>query len=151
MIPGVLPRSAFLAGLLVVLSTSGCSEPKFEEEPVKANLRLIGKAYFMIADYRKRPPKDEEELRTQLAELHTLQMGGPPAEVLVSPRDMQPIVIILGPGKLSDGSANVLAYEKVGADNSRYVLMQNGDIQKLSNEDFAKASFFNNHKPSAGG
>jgi hypothetical protein len=135
---------------LLLISAGGCSSDKFEEEPVKAQLRQIGKAYWMIADFKKRPPQDVEELKAGLKDLHALDLAGPPDEVLVSPRDNQPFVIIYGGDPAKEESTTILAYEQQGADNSRWALTMNGEIVQLSHDDFAKAKFNNQHKPLSG-
>jgi hypothetical protein len=134
---------------IVILWLVGCSsEPQFSEEPVKANLRTIGKAYWMIAGYHNRPPKDAEELQSSLTDIHNLEMGGPPAEVLVSPRDGEPFVIILK-ARPNEDSGAIFAYEKKGADNSRWVITMGGDIKNIPNEEFSKQTFAGGHKPDA--
>jgi hypothetical protein len=131
-------------GLLVGCSSS---QPP-SEELVKINLRTIAQAYWAINDYHKRPPRDLDELRSTLADLHIVEMGGPPDVVLASPRDQQPFVIIIGAKPAAEESRVILAYEKQGADNSRYVLTTTGKVLQLSNEEFAKARFADKHKPS---
>jgi hypothetical protein len=129
------------------LFAAACSsEPGFTEEPVKANLRTIHKAYWMIAGYHNRPPKDAVELNTSLTDLHALEMGGPPAEVLVSPRDNEPFVIVMTARPTEDSGA-ILAYEKKGTDNTRWVVTMGGDIKDIPSAEFAKQTFAGGHKP----
>jgi hypothetical protein len=125
----------------------GCSPRRFEEEPVKANLRSIAKAYWMILGFHNRPPRDLDELRGTLADLHAVEMSDAPDKVLISPRDKQPFVIIVGAQPNAAESTTILAYEKQGAGDTRYVLTTSGTIVEMSNEEFAKASFAENHKP----
>ncbi len=139
-----------LALLICAWLLSGCSSPRFEEDPVKANLRSIGKAYWTIVGFHNRPPRDLEELRSTLADLHAVEMGEAPDKVLISPRDKQPFVIILGAQPSATESTTILAYEQQGADNTRYVLTTSGTILEMSNDEFAKASFAANHKPASG-
>jgi hypothetical protein len=143
-------RSLILYAALGAFALTGCAqEQPFTEEPVKANLRTIHKAYWMIEGYYNRPPRDMEELRQSIADLHALEMGGPTEEVLVSPRDNKPFVIILGKKRLPDVAGLILAYEEQGAGNTRYIVTSRGDILELSNEEFGKAKFAQDHKPSA--
>ena len=135
--------------VMTSLLAAGCSsEPAFTEEPVKANLRTIHKAYWMIAGYHNRPPKVAEEMNTSINDLHALEMGGPLAEVLVSPRDKEPYVIILKARPTEDSGA-ILAYEKKGADNTRWVVTMGGDIKDVPNAEFTKQTFAGGHKPEA--
>jgi hypothetical protein len=75
-------------------------------------------------------------------------MGVPPEEALVSPRDNQPIVIIMGAND-NDGASSILAYEKTGAEGTRWVVTMGGEAKKLPNEEFSKATFAKGHKPEA--
>jgi hypothetical protein len=124
----------------------GCaSEEKFEEDPIKANLRQISKAYWMHLGYHDTPPK-EKDLRGDVQSLSELDMGRPAAEAMISPRDNQPIVVVYGAGKNTPADA-ILAYEQQGAEGTRWVVTMAQDIKELSDADFKKAKFANNHKP----
>ena len=148
---GRLAYALWFALLPCAAVLSGCSSsPRFEEEPVKANLRTIAKAYWMIHDFHRRPPRDLAELRATISDLHSIDMGGPPDVVLTSPRDQQPFVIIFGAQPAGEENELILAYEQQGADDSRYVLTTAGNIVQLSNKDFAKARFAANHRPAQG-
>jgi hypothetical protein len=138
--------AGWLAVLACFLVIVGCSEAeKFEEEPIKANLRQINKAYWTHLGYHDVPPKPEN-LRQDVEGLHALDMGRPADEALVSPRDNQPIVIIYAADKKTPGQA-ILAYEQQGAEGTRWVVTMNQQIKRLTNEEFAKAVFAKGHKP----
>lgn len=142
-------RMLWACSSLLLAGVCGCSSnDTFDEEPVKANLRQINKAYWSVLGYTRRPPRDLEELKTTLNDLHRLDMGAPPEEALVSPRDKLPLVIIFGANE-SDPANAIMAYEKKGSENSRWVVMMGGDIAKLSDEEFSKATFAKNHKPAS--
>jgi hypothetical protein len=81
-------------------------------------------------------------------DLHRLDMGAPPDESLVSPRDQQPFVILYG-ANVAEPPEAILAYEKNGADDSRWVLFMNGDIKLLTKDEFSDAKFANGHKPTS--
>jgi hypothetical protein len=135
-----------LGAALLGACLSGCAaEDKFEEEPVKAQLRQICKAYFMHMDFHRRPP-NEQQLRAAAEDLHKLQMGVPAEEAFVSPRDQQPLVIIYG-ADTNDPSGSILAYEQLGSDDGRWVLFMNADIKLLSKDEFSRATFAHNHQP----
>jgi hypothetical protein len=139
-----IQAAALLAALLLGCQTKSDT---FEEEPVKANLRQISKAYSTYLGYHNRPP-DPEQLRSAVEDLHRLQMGRPAEEAMVSPRDKQPFVIIYGAGG-SDPTGSILAYEAQGAEGTRWVVTMIQDIKPLTNEEFKKATFANKHKPSS--
>ena len=87
-----------------------------------------------------------EELRLAIRDLHALEMGLPPEVALVSPRDKQPFVIILGADN-ADSPDSIMVYEQQGADGKRYVLKRGATIEVLTDEEFSKAKFAKNHKP----
>ena len=137
--------------VLNVATLSGCSSPQpSSDELVKANLKAIAKAYWTVHGYHNRPPRDMDELRMTVSDLHAVDMGGPPDVVLESPRDQQPFVIIIGAKPSAEETNTIMAYEKQGAGNSRYALTTTGKIIQLSNEEFATAKFANKHKPTPG-
>jgi hypothetical protein len=146
---GAIPfsfRAAF-AALLCGLTLSGCSKPpdKFVEDPIKANLRGINKAYWTHLGYHDTPP-EPQNLRIDLDGLNALDMGPSADEALVSPRDKLPIVVIFGADKTTPGNA-ILAYEKKGVDGTRWVVTMSQEIKELRNEEFEKALFAKGHKP----
>jgi hypothetical protein len=125
---------------------SGCaSEETFQEEPVKAHLRQICKAYFMHINFHRRPP-NAQQLPAVMDDLHKLDMGAPAEKALVSPRDKQPFVIIYG-ADVTEPSSSILAYEQQGADDGRWVVLMNAEIKLLSKDEFSKATFAHDHKP----
>jgi hypothetical protein len=139
--------------LLGLISTilGACSAPEtFTEEPTKANLRQIAKAYAIFESDKKRPPRDVAELSDILAGLHAINLGPPAEEVLQSPRDKRPFVIIYGSREDGDAPEAILAYEEQGAEGSRWVLTRGGNLKVLTAEEFGKASFANKHSPATG-
>ena len=133
---------------LSCLALAGCSaEERFEEEPIKAHLRQINKAYWTHLGYHDVPPKPEN-LRQDVEGLHALDMGAPADQALVSPRDKQPFVIVYGADKTTPADA-ILAYEKVGAEGTRWVVTMSQDIKEMPNDEFKKATFPKGHEPEA--
>jgi hypothetical protein len=131
----------------VVMGLPGCSSSeRFEEEPVKAHLRQIARAHASIVSYSNRPIKDMDEMRASINDLHLLDLGAPPEEAMVSPRDHQPFEILLGAGPSEPGDA-ILAYEKEGVDGKRWVVTVGSELKMLTNEEFSKAKFVKDQKP----
>src|SRR5688572_12442478 len=124
----------------------GCSstETFSEEDQTKAHLRQIAMAYTST----EKPPRDMEQLRSSVNDIHVLGVGVPPDEALVSPRDKQPIVVIFGVDG-TDSEDSILAYEQQGADGKRWIVTMGGDVKQLTDEEFSKASFAHRHKPAA--
>jgi hypothetical protein len=143
-----LMRAVVVFGCSTLLLAGCSSSDNYEEEPVKAHLRQINKAYSMVLGYNNRPPKDMDELKTVMNDLHRLDMGAPVEEALVSPRDKKPYVIIMNADG-SDPPEAILAYEQDGVDGSRWVVTMVSDINLLSEEEFKSATFAKNHKPGA--
>lgn len=133
---------------LVALAVAGCSSRSGpQEEPAAFRLRKIGQAYELAADLRNRPPRKVDELERMFKELGET---GDPAELLRSPRDGQPYVIIFGAPFDADDRATLLAYEKNGAEGTRYVLTLAREVKLMKNEEFARATFAQGHKPTPG-
>jgi hypothetical protein len=141
----LLPTVVVLTALAVPL-LPGCAPAPDVDEMVKANLMQIAKGYLMILSYNRRPPKDMEELRAAVNDLHRLDMGVPVDEALVSPRDKQPLVIVLGANS-SDPGDSILAYEQEGLNGQRWIVTMGADVKQLPDAEFAKAKFPKNHKP----
>ena len=130
---------------VVVLSLCilGCSNaPVVVEKPLEPThdkLMKIGMAYARFSAKRKQPPQAWADLKPILAET------GNADEPWRSARDGQPLVVCWGVD-LSKRPAwakttPVLAYEKLGADGSRYVLTVVRSVELLSDRDFRAASF----------
>ena len=137
---------AFLA--LVGLALAGCSSrPKQQEEPAAFRLRKIAQAYQLASDLRGKPPRSAQELSRFFKELGET---GDPEELLRSPRDGEPYVIVFGVDFDSQARDTVLGYEKTGAEGTRYVLTLSREVKLLKNEEFARATFAKDHKPISG-
>lgn len=128
------------------LGLAGCSsKPVPQEDRAAFNLRKIAQAYELATDLRRRPPRNVEDLQRQFKELGET---GDPDQLLRSPRDGQLFVILYGADFDADARDTVLAYEKDGAEGTRYVLTLARVVKQLKNEEFARATFAKDHKPS---
>ena len=139
-----LPALLGLAGLTL----AGCSSrPKQQEEPAAFRLRKIAQAYQLASDLRGKPPRSAQELSRFFKELGET---GDPEELLRSPRDGEPFVIVFGVDFDFEARDTVLGYERTGAEGTRYVLTLSREVKLLKNEEFARATFAKDHKPTSG-
>ena len=138
-----------LLGSLLVVAALGCtSKDKNAEDETSVDFRNISRAYDVVIDSKKRPPRDVDEIRQVLAELHAANLNPAPEDVLISSRDKQPYEIIFGV-KLGDTvSDEIFIYEKTGAEGIRYVMTTSRDIRQIPAAEFAQATFANGHRPS---
>lgn len=113
-------------------------------DPTHERLMKIGNAYTAYLEETGQPPRSEKQLRQALAE------QGNPDELLRSPRDGQPFVICWGVDLFGglDWAQNtpVLAYEKQGTGEKRYVLTAIRSVQEISEDEFQQASFPPGHQ-----
>jgi hypothetical protein len=132
-----------------LLVLAGCSDAPqgAEDPPVVKNLYDISQAYGLIIGTTQKPPTSMQQISTTLAELHSAGLGRPPEEVLKSPRDGLPIVVVLGVQLNPEEKGTIFAYEQKGADGKRYVMTLSSDVYLKSDQEFAEASFARGHKP----
>lgn len=141
------PLVTWSALLLVSPFAGGCGggKPAAKDAPAAyENLRKISSAYLQATNGLNRPPRSLDEIMTFLGK------DGNPEEILRSPEDGEPYVILWGvdyrtvqPGP---GGFPVLAYEQRGKGGKRYVL-QVRNVSQLSDEEFKRAPFPPGHKP----
>jgi hypothetical protein len=138
----LLAGSALLSG--------GCSSRagSSDDEPTR-DLGHIARAY-QVHLYGGKPPREVDQLKKILEELHAANLNPAPEEVLTSSRDGQPYVIIMGANLGATTSGDILAYEKNGANGKRYVLLMSRDIRQMADEEFKRATFVQGHKPEIG-
>jgi hypothetical protein len=133
------------AGLIVALGLVGCSRPVITERPVnkaEADLGIIASAYAQASDRLGRPPRNVAEI------MPFLKQAGNPDEILRSPNDNQPYIIIWDVNlDQITGEPPILAYEKQGRDGKRYVINVEKVVTALTDREFAKAPFARGHKP----
>jgi hypothetical protein len=144
--------------LAPALAAMGCSSPTRAPggpDVVKENLTQIFNAYQLAEKSLNHPPRGAQELTPFLAKV------GSSADVLQSPGDRQPFVIIWGastgpkgmPPRKTEVDPNkpeyppILAYEKAGTANGRHVLFVMGPQTILDEARFQQATFANNHRP----
>ena len=124
---------ALLSSLLAV----GCGPPTEPESEVKqrTGLSALAIAYGQCtAQSRGLPPRSEKALRSYIEKqgpqfLASLKVDNID-DMFVSPRDGQPYVVIYG--KRSD----VVAYEAVGADGTRWIAHNLGGAEQLDEAAF---------------
>ena len=145
-------RSLLLGFLLVAAVQTGCG-PKAHVvpfSPAEHNLKHIAMAYNDATSQLNRPPKNAEELKRFLKEF------GNPEELLVSPNDGQPYVIVWGVDPTRGGPTEyqgmwpVLAYERQGTGGARAITDIRGRPMRVPEADFPKLTFAGRHKPSPG-
>jgi hypothetical protein len=130
--------------LLPVL-TLGCmpqGEVTSVTQPTVVNLRAVRDSYFEAIKSLKHPARSKEELTP------FLQKFGDPAEKLRSPDDGEEYVIVYGIEPMAPDSINhVWAYERHGKNGSRWCI-RGRNVQRMTSDSFAKATFPPGHKPS---
>ncbi len=138
-------RNARLAGLILgFLPLAGCSPEGKPADPSDTNLQQIYEAYVQfIQESDGRPPRSEKQLRKYLNEEGDLDA------IFRSPHDSEPYVIFWGAPvdeEDEDGDdegekppAKILAHEKTGSDGGRFVLLTDGSVLKMSQEEFDRA------------
>jgi hypothetical protein len=136
--------------MILLAGLAGCnSGPKVV--PLTASekrLTSVALAYHEAHNKLGRGPKDAEELKPFLKEF------GDPEELLTSPNDGQPYVVVWGVNPVGgptayEGMWQILAYEQKGAGGKRAVTDVRGRPLTVPEEDFPKLTFAGRHKPSA--
>ena len=119
------------AGLLFAAGCSRTIPPKVTADDGK-RLGAIAFAYQRAGEQLGRPPQSVADLQPHL------KMAGDPAELLRSPRDGQPYVIVWGVDLEApfERELPVIAYEQRGAGGERMVLNLMG-IVPLTDAEFA--------------
>jgi hypothetical protein len=133
---------------LTVLALAGCGHSTPPGEPPKgsarANLEAICNAYRKASQEFKRPPT--------LDEFKTALKGyGDPDQLLISPRDGQPFVLVIGVNVFNEPTpANplIIAYEKAGKDGKRMAVFANGTVPPdgFTDEEMSKFRYGGGHK-----
>ena len=114
-------------------------------DPTWERLLTLGRAYKQFNSESRKPPKRASDLRPILKAL------GVGEETFSSQRDGQPFVICWGvdvtvPAQWAK-SRPILAYERQGQLESRYVLTTFANIELLSRKQFMESSFPPGYKP----
>jgi hypothetical protein len=113
------------------------------------SLTFVALAYGEAHSRLGRGPKNAEELKPFLKEF------GEPDELLVSPNDGQPYVVVWGANPTRGGPTEykqmfpILAYENKGTRGRRALTDIRGRPMTIPQEDFPKLTFVGGHKPAA--
>jgi hypothetical protein len=143
----IRPAQVVALGLCLI-GVGGCaSSTQPREDETTLDLRHIARAYGVIQSAHSRPPKDLDEVRTVLAELHAGGLSGPPEEVLTSARDGQPYVVLLTVNLGASPGDEIFIYEASGRDGARYVMTTAFDVRQVSDAEFSQARFAGGHRP----
>jgi hypothetical protein len=149
--PGRPSRFPWRSGLLVVVTAThlvavGCrpSEVVSPSGGDESKLRGIARVYVMAARDLGRPPANKEELMTILAPAMKN-----PDRVFRSSRDREDFVIIWGLDMTGKdlNSRTLLAHEQKGVNGKRLVLLCNGEVAELPEEQFTQFASSQAHKP----
>jgi hypothetical protein len=140
-----------LGSLLLLIGLVGCFSKAAKVIPLtnsETNLKNIVLAYMDAHEQLHHPPKSAEELKP------FLKRFGDPDQILVSPSDGQPYVVVWG-ADLSRGGPTpyqqmfpIFAYEKKGSDGRRAIVDTRGRPLTIPEEDLPKLTFVAGHKPS---
>lgn len=130
---GILGQAVLGVALLFPLLT-GCRQQEEPRQPplVEVRIRQLNSLYNAFGAIHHKKPANMEELRgwakklskTKLAELRVDDVD----EVLISPRDNQPYVVVNGGPA---GPWMVVLHEKTGQDGKRYVMTAMGSALEL--------------------
>lgn len=128
---------ALLSGFVVLI---GCmSKPKSREDETTTDMRHIARVFDSLQSFQNRPPKDMDEIRQWLSDLHKDKQNDEPDKVLTSSRDNQPYVIVLGARMGSEPMDALIIFEKTGADGTRYAMNAGRQVSQLTEEEFRQA------------
>jgi hypothetical protein len=137
-----------LAWLLVGLAGCSPSQNPYVVKLTKSeeNLKFVAMAFTDATDQDGKPPQNADELKPHLKGF------GNPDELLKSPNDNLPYVIIWGARPTGGpteykGMFPILAYEAKGSGGRRAVTDIRGRPMTVSNDDFTKLKFIGRHKP----
>ncbi len=136
---------------MALLAVTGC---KSSTEPsvvpltkAEKGLTCVAMAYLDAHSRLGRGPKDAAELRPFLKEF------GNPEELLVSPNDGEPYVVVWGADPTRGGPTPylgmfpILAYERKGTGGKRAVTDIRGRPMTVPAEDLPKLTFVGGHQP----
>jgi len=117
--------------------------------PAEKELTAIAMAYNDAVSELGRPPKSAEELKP------FLKRFGDPEDLLVSPNDGQPYVVVWGANPVGGpteyrGMFPILAYERQGASGKLAVTDIRGRPLTIPAEDLSKLKFVGRHRPAPG-
>jgi hypothetical protein len=138
-----------LTALLVGLTGCGSGPKVVPLTDSEKKLTFIALAYNEAHSKLGHAPKNAEEIKPFLKEF------GDADELLVSPNDRQPYVVVWGADPSRGGPTDyrgmwqIIAYEQKGAGGKRAVTDIRGRPLTVPEEDFPKLTFVRGHKPAA--
>jgi hypothetical protein len=139
-----------LSGALVLTGLAGCWSATPNVIPLtesEQNLTNIVLAYRDAQPQLNHWPKNAEELKP------FLKTFGDPDQLLISPNDHEPYVVVWGADTSRGGPTDyqgmwgIIAYERTGAGGRRAVVDIRGRPMTIPEEDFSKLTFAGGHKP----
>jgi hypothetical protein len=137
--------------MLLVVGVAGCGSVDPKVVPLtkpEQHLTWIAMAYREAYDRLGHGPRSAEELKPFLKEF------GDPDELLTSPNDGKPYVVVWdvnpnqGGPTAYQGMWQIIAYEKTGSNGKRAVADIRGRPMTVPDEDFSQLTFVGRHKPS---
>jgi hypothetical protein len=135
--------------LMLLAVLGGCNSGPYVVPLTGSEQRLvfIVMAYKDASEKLGRAPKNDEELKPHLRE------HGNPEELLVSPNDGQPYVVVWGGNSAGGGPTDyrgmwsILAYERKGKGGKRAVIDTRGRPLTVPEGDISKLKFVGGHRP----
>lgn len=136
---------------MLLAGLAGCGSSVHVVPLTKAEKALssILMAYKEAHTKLGRAPKNADDLKPFLKEF------GNPDELLVSPNDGQPFVVVWGADPTRGGPIDykgmwqIIAYEQKGAGGRRAVTDIRGRPMTVPEEDFQKLTFVGRHRPAS--
>jgi hypothetical protein len=134
---------------LAALAVVGCGKPEvkpLDEETMAAvrHFQKIGAAYNRAYQAKRKPPSSANDLKPYLKD------AGGGADLLVSPNDGKPVVIVPGvamDATPADDEQSIVAYDQTGVNGKRMMVDVRGMVHTVSDQEFAKIKFVGGHKP----
>jgi hypothetical protein len=117
--------------------------------PAEKELSAIAVAYQDAMSQNERPPKSADDIKP------FLKRFGDPEDLLVSPNDNQPYVIVWGVDPTRGGPTEyqgmfpIIAYERQGAGGKLAIVDIRGRPLTIPAEDLTKLKFVGRHRPGA--
>jgi hypothetical protein len=141
------PWRCLALGIVVGLAGCGTGPNVIPLSKAEKSLTNIALAYGEAHARLGHGPKDAEELKPYLKEF------GNPDELLISPNDGEPFVVVWGANPRGGPTDYkqifpVLAYEKKGTRGKRALTDIRGRPMTIPTEDFSKLTFVGGHRPS---
>lgn len=130
-----------LAAVLLLLG--GCTtKPQGIANSSEEQFRFLGRYYGeYLATHGGRAPEKEEaflQYLQQFASYLQTRGIGQPSDLLISPRDRQPLRVLYGRDIIEDGPGGLpwIAYEQQGVNGKRFMIGARGVATEVSPEEF---------------